>query len=83
VNSVQIARRNVRGRAVQVVEALMVAMTSAMCAFMLILIDSNCQDREKDENEHPVEVMPVFMPLSCATISSVVLKNYVLCAICN
>jgi len=48
--------RNVRSRRLQVLEALMVAMTSAMCAYILILVDTNCQDREKDKNEHPLEV---------------------------
>lgn len=31
-------------------------MMSAMIAYFLILIDWNCQDREKDKNEFPLEV---------------------------
>ena len=48
--------RNVRGRIVRVVEAFMVAMMSAMFAFSLILIDRNCQERQKDKNQFPLEV---------------------------
>jgi len=48
--------RSIKGRCRQVVEAVMVAMTSAMCAFLLIYFDQTCQEKGKDPNEHPLQV---------------------------
>jgi len=46
----------IKGRCQQVVEAIMVALSSAMCAFFLIYSDPNCQERGRDPNEHPLQV---------------------------
>jgi len=48
--------RSIKGRCRQVIEAVMVAMSSAMCAFFLIYFDSSCQEKGKDRNEHPLQV---------------------------
>jgi len=35
----------------------MVAMSSAMCAFLLIYGDRNCREKDKDPNELPLQVV--------------------------
>ena len=53
---VMVVYSGIKGRYQQVIEAVMVAMTSAMCAFFLIFFDGSCQEKGKDPNHYPLQV---------------------------
>jgi len=56
INVIIVVCSGIKGRCRQVVEAVMVAMSSAMCAFLLIHFDRSCQEKGKDPNRHPLQV---------------------------
>jgi len=67
-----IVNRSVKGRGRQVVEAIMVAMSSAMCAFFLIYFDTSCQRKGKDPNKHPLQVNVLCLTCTIGLCSCVI-----------
>jgi len=63
ISIVTVVCSGIKGRCQQVIEAIMVAMSSAMCAFFLIYFDRSCQERGKDPNEHPLQVAPITLSI--------------------
>jgi chloride channel 7 len=49
-------KRNVKRRCLKFLEAILVAMSSAMCAFFLIYFDKNCQNIGTDANAYPLQM---------------------------
>jgi len=60
-----------------VIEAIMVALSSAMCAFFLIYFDPSCQVKGKDPNKHPLQVNDVQGFYTAGFLKYVYMKKWV------